>query len=47
MLREQLETKGVQCWLAKHDMQVGRRIVYQLEEAIDSRERVPIDPFRP
>ena len=39
-LREQLETKGVQCWLTEHDMQVGRRIVDQLEEAIDSRERV-------
>ena len=39
-LHDHLEAKGVQCWLAEHDIQPGRRIVDQLEEAIDSRERV-------
>ena len=39
-LRAALEMSGVQCWLAEHDLQAGRRIVDQLEEAIDSRERV-------
>ncbi|MEQ8767533.1 MAG: toll/interleukin-1 receptor domain-containing protein [Planctomycetota bacterium] len=39
-LRGALQLSGVQCWLAGHDMRPGRRIVDQLEEAIDSRERV-------
>jgi uncharacterized protein YjbI with pentapeptide repeats len=39
-LRGILDSNGVQCWLAEHDMRAGRRIVDQLEEAIDSRERV-------
>lgn len=39
-LHSSLELNGVQCWLAEHDMRAGRRIVDQLEEAIDSRERV-------
>lgn len=39
-LRAGLDAQGVQCWLAEHDMQAGRRIVDQLEEAIDARERV-------
>ena len=40
VLHSHLESHGVQCWLAEHDMQAGRRIIDQLEEAIDSRERV-------
>lgn len=39
-LHRTLKLNGVQCWLAEHDMRPGRRIVDQLEEAIDSRERV-------
>jgi uncharacterized protein YjbI with pentapeptide repeats len=39
-LHGHLKSNGVQCWLAEHDMRPGRRIVDQLQEAIDSRERV-------
>jgi len=39
-LHRALKMRNVHCWFAEHDMQSGKRIIPQIEEAIDSKERV-------